>query len=386
MKKMLLLLFVFLFNQSFLYGQLVKQDSIKYQLDTIFVNTDRFEQPINQIPFSIDVLDSENLSLKNESLSTEGLFNLVPGIIVNNRNNLSEGDRIIIRGIGSRSQFGVRGIKILLDGIPLTFPDGQSQLNNLDLNSIGRIEIIRGPSSFLYGNSAGGVIYITSKKVSSSRFNFTPGVTFGSFGLQKYSFNTSGKIGNNSLFINLDKIFSKGFRENSAVSTSSINIISKQKFNNKISLQAVLNYYDAPYLLNPSSLNKSDEQNNPSQARQFVKQQGSGKKITQTQTGITFSFIPKENQKLETTLYGIWRSMFNPIPGNIIDLKRFSGGIRSNFSFSLHLLSYNFKILTGLDYEIQNDDRKEYENNGVSDYSDLSNSEIINNVQIGDNL
>ena len=186
MKKTLLLFFIFMLIQSFVYGQQVKKDSIKYQLDTVFVNANRFEQPIHQIPFSIDVLDSESLSLKNESLSTQDIFNLVPGIIVNNRNNLSEGDRIIIRGIGTRSQFGVRGIKILLDGIPLTFPDGQSQLNNLDLNSIGRIEIIRGPSSFLYGNSAGGVIYITSKKVSSSRFNFTPGLTIGGYGLRKY--------------------------------------------------------------------------------------------------------------------------------------------------------------------------------------------------------
>ncbi len=309
MKKILLYSINILLLQTFAFGQQVKQDSIKYQLDTIFVNTDRFEQPINQIPFSIDVLDSESLRLNDESLSTEGLFNLVPGIIVNNRNNLSEGDRIIIRGIGSRSQFGVRGIKILLDGIPLTFPDGQSQLNNLDLNSIGRIEIIRGPSSFLYGNSAGGVIYITSKKVSSSHFTFTPGISIGSFGLHKYSLSSTGMIGNNSLFINLDKISSNGFRENSASSKSSINIISTQQFNNKISLQAVINYYDAPYLLNPSSLNKSDAQDNPAQARQYVKQQGAGKKITQTQTGITFSFIPKENQKLETT--SLWNLALN---------------------------------------------------------------------------
>ena len=386
MKNVFLIFLSFLSVQTFSDGQQSKLDSVSYQLDTVFVSTSRFEQPIYQIPFAIDILDSESLSFNNESLSVESLFNLVPGIVINNRNNLSEGDRIIIRGIGTRSRFGVRGIKILLDGIPLTFPDGQSQLNNLDINSIGRIEIIRGPSAFLYGNSSGGIIYITSKEISSPHFNYSPKFTIGSFGLQKYSLSSFGKIGNNSLFVNLDKIISNGFRENSDVNSNSVNIISKQKFNEKISLQAVLNYYDAPYLLNPSSLNKSDARNNPRQARQFVKQQGAGKNISQTQTGFTLVFAPNENQKLETTLYGIWRSMFNPIPGRIIKLKRFSGGIRTNYSFNLHLLNTECRILMGFDYEFQNDDRKEYENLGVEDYADLAKSDIINHVRIGNNL
>ncbi len=78
--------------------------------------------------------------------------------------------------------------------------------------------------------------------------------------------------------------------------------------------------------------------------------------------------------------------MFNPIPGNIIDLKRFFGGIRSNYSFTLRLLKNDFKFLTGIDYEFQNDDRKEYENNGVADYSSLSKSEVISNVSVGNNI
>ncbi len=362
MKKILFIVSIFIYLNLSINAQQVEHDSMKYQLDTVFVSTNRFELPIYQIPFSVDVIDSESLSLKNLTLSTEDLFNLIPGVIVNNRNNLSEGDRIIIRGIGARSQFGVRGIKILLDGIPLTFPDGQSQLNNLDLNSIGRVEIIRGPSSFLYGNSAGGVIYITSKMPSSSNFSFKPSIKFGSFGLRNYSFNTSGKIDNNSLSINLSKIESNGFRENSAVNTNAINIISKQRFSEKISLEAIFNYYNAPYLLNPSSLTKSDSQTNPEQARPYVKQQGAGKKLTQTQTGITFSFLPNENQKLETTIYGIWRNMFNPIPGRVIELKRFSGGMRSSYSFKVHILKNDIRFLSGIDYEFQNDDRKEYEN------------------------
>ena len=123
-----------------------------------------------------------------------------------------------------------------------------------------------------------------------------------------------------------------------------------------------------------------------SKHRPFVKQQGAGKKLTQTQTGMTFSFIPNENQKLETTFYGIWRSMFNPIPGRVIELKRFSGGMRSSYSFKVHILKNDIRFLSGIDYEFQNDDRKEYENKGVDNYSQLSNSDVIKSVRLGNNL
>ena len=84
-------------------------------------------------------------------------------MFVNNRYNFGLGNRISIRGFGSRSQFGVRGIRIIQDGIPLTLPDGQAQLNNVDLAAAGRIEVIRGPASSLYGNAAGGVISIETE-------------------------------------------------------------------------------------------------------------------------------------------------------------------------------------------------------------------------------
>ena len=103
---------------------------------------------------------------------------------------MSQGDKITIRGIGARSQFGIRGIKIFLDGVPLTFTDGQSQINNLDVDDIENIEILKGPSSVLYGNALGGVILITSKKQLNRDYIFNPRVTFGSFGFNKISLST----------------------------------------------------------------------------------------------------------------------------------------------------------------------------------------------------
>lgn len=386
MNKVLSVILALIFFQAVSPAQQIKIDSTFYFLDSVVVSANRYEEPTYQIPFSVDIIGADVLNFSHLSLSSENLFSLVPGVIVNNRNNLSEGDKISIRGIGTRSQFGVRGIKILLDGIPLTFADGQSDLNNLDLNSIGKIEVIRGPSSFLYGNAAGGVINIQSKESSSGKLQLNPVYNMGSFGFKKFSLNAYDNIGNNSLSLNFNKIEYNGFRENSAANTTDINIISKQSFGKKLKLEAVFNYYDAPYLLNPSSLTKSDAEKNPSQAREFVKQQGAGKKIHQGQAGINFSYEPDTTQKVEVTLYGIWRSMLNPIPGNVIKLDRTAGGFRTDYSKKFNLNDWNFKFMGGVDFEFQNDLRNEFENNGVTNYHNLSNDEIIRNVQLGEKL
>lgn len=380
------LLIVIVLTNALIFGQQPDSASINFEMDSVVVSVYRYEQPVYQIPFSIDVIDSEVLSLFNESLSSENLFRTIPGVIVNNRQNFSSGDRIIVRGIGSRSQFGIRGIKILLDGIPLTFADGQSQLNNLDLNSIGRIEIIRGPSSFLYGNSSGGVIYIQSNYDKNAKFNFKPSYNFGSFGFQKFSFTANGGFENNSFYISVNKIKNDGFREFSASSSSAVNIISSHEIDNNLSIKTILNYYDAPYLLNPSSLSKSDSELNPSMAREFVKQQGSGKKIEQGQAGITISYKPDNKKNFEATVFGVSRSMLNPIPGRVIKLNRVSGGLRTNFSTLFSISNMSFRILSGADFEFQNDVRTEFVNNGIINYKSLSNKEIINNVRIGETL
>ncbi len=363
-----------------------KTDSLYYQLDSVVVSAGRYEQPLYQIPFSVDIISAKSLFIPHGSLSGGDLFRFVPGVIADDRNNLSEGDRISIRGIGSRSQFGVRGIKILLDGIPLTFPDGQSQLNNLDFNSIGQIQVIRGPSSFLYGNSAGGVIEIQSKDIYSTKLKLTPGFRIGSFGLQKYSFYGADKIGKNMMMISINKINYSGFRENSAASSTALNVISTQQFDNDLTLEGIFNYYNAPYLLNPSSLDKSDAENNPSIARAYVKNQGAGKSIKQGQAGATLTYKPDNLRKLEATVFGISRSMLNPIPGRYINLNRISGGFRTDYSTYFKISNKIFDLLSGGDYEFQNDLRREYANNGVNNYNSLSKNEIIKGVAVGNIL
>lgn len=175
-------------------SQEAEDSTYSYKLDSVLVTASRYPVTLKTAPLSIDVISNQTLRSINNILTVKDAFIRIPGVVVNNRFNQAQGDKITIRGIGTRSQFGVRGIKILLDGIPLTLPDGQSSLNNLNIASVRRIEIIRGPSSALYGNSSGGVIYFDSKPESPEKFNITPEIFVGSFKMIRGSVDLGGNV------------------------------------------------------------------------------------------------------------------------------------------------------------------------------------------------
>ncbi len=170
-------------------------DTLSYKLDSIIVKSSRYRQSLLNISQSVIILETSSLQNPGKGSSLDQALKYVPGLIVNDRNNSSQGDRISIRGVGSRAQFGVRGIKIYLDGIPLTTADGGSQLNNIDINSIGRIEIISGPNSVLYGNSAGGVVYLESKRPDFNNYFLEPELISGAYGYKKIKISGGIKFG-----------------------------------------------------------------------------------------------------------------------------------------------------------------------------------------------
>ncbi|MCF8264497.1 MAG: TonB-dependent receptor [Melioribacteraceae bacterium] len=383
MRKIFLSILISAVSAQVIFSQ--NSDTLSFKMDSVIVSATRYDQPLNSIPFSLDVIKADELLLTQNSFSTIDLLASVPGIYVSDRNNLSQGDRISIRGMGNRAQFGVRGSKILLDGIPLTFADGQSQLNNLELNNIEKVEIIRGPSSSLYGNSSGGVILFTSKISNKKKFTFEPAYKTGSDGFRNINLNVHGVAGKSFLSLMLNSKKYDGFRDHSAGESYSINFISKTKFRDEWAINSILNFYDAPYLLNPSSLTKEDALNRPTFVRDFVKKQAAGKEVRQGQAGITLT-RKRENSNFNFTIFGASRSMFNPIPGRIIKLNRLAGGIRTTFSSSFLVGKKTVNYTTGFDYEFQNDVRTEFENDGINDadYANVDPSEIIRNVRIGE--
>src|SRR5216117_1801880 len=134
-----------------------------YTLPPRTVSVTRAAVPLTQVPLAIQSVDRVQISRAKPTWGLDEALANVPGVYVANRYNFSQDQRISIRGFGARSAFAVRGIKILVDGIPQTLPDGQGQLTNLELGEVDRIEVLRGSSSALFGNASGGVISIWTR-------------------------------------------------------------------------------------------------------------------------------------------------------------------------------------------------------------------------------
>src|ERR1700693_5572282 len=137
------------------------QDTTATKLAPVIVEVGRgtHGSPLD-LPFAVSVQTPDSTRPGQRHLSLDETLWLIPGLSVSNRNNPSQDPRISIRGFGARSAFGVRGIRVLRDGLPLTLPDGQTPVDYLDLESVGRVEVMRGSASSLYGNAGGGVVDI----------------------------------------------------------------------------------------------------------------------------------------------------------------------------------------------------------------------------------
>ena len=359
--------------------------SVDHVLEPIEVTATRYIREILDIPYAVDRVDRDEIQRAEPGLSLEESVRGLPGIIVNNRNNVSQGDRISIRGLGSRASFGVRGVKLVLDGIPLTMADGQSQLNNLDLTSAGQIEVLRGPSSSLYGNAAGGVIQIRTESAPDSSREVTPRFIVGSHGLRRIQVKVAGSAGDNQFLINFNTLRIDGFRDHAFARSTGINVVGKRAINEAWKLTNVINLFNAPYQFNPSSLDKSAANSNPASARAFVQRQGASKRVKQIQGGVSLRY-ETDGKQGEVTVFGMGRSLFNPIPGRIIDLDRRGAGARGVYSHRTQVGTGSLRLTAGLDLEIQRDERREYGNAGIPGelVGTLDDGRVFDELSLGD--
>jgi iron complex outermembrane recepter protein len=383
MKKIIVFIFI---NSLLIYPQVdTTVGTLQYELETVIIKALRTDRVDLDAPYAVDHLYLEAIKSGGKASTIDEAVFSIPGIFVNDRNNPSFGDRISIRGVGARSSFGVRGIKIMLDNIPLTFADGQSQLNNLDLSSIGEIELIRGPASSLHGNSAGGVLNIRSKIFPDEYLSMQPEIILGSGGFQKFNGRAAVTFNKNNIQINISKLNYDGWRQHSAADNFSLIGISRHRISNALNLSVVLNYYNAPYLLSPGSLNKQTASSDAGSVREIVKMQGSGKRTDQIQAGITAELEINESTNFRNTIFYIDRNLLNPIVGRIIDLQRSAGGFRSELN---HRLRNNIFLTAGFDLEFQLDNRKEFVNGGLpqgytfSDYKNMFDDLAYGNLLI----
>ena len=280
------------------------------------------------------------------------------GLWITNSENQAQDNRMAIRGFGARSAFGIRGLKIILDGVPLTTPDGQSQVDNIIFHLIENVEIMKSLSSTRYGNASGGVVSINT--FSNLTDNYIVEAGYGSYGYKNINGTYSTSSEKSSTILNISQAESDGYRDHSSFLNKSLFFKHVRKFQN-MNLKFNLLYFDSPYAFDPGGLNIESVEENRSQARDRNVLYNSQESIKQIQTGAVLDWNTKLGE-VSSNVYYSNRDFVGLLPftnGGYVELNRdFSGA-----EISIKDKSQNFEWMIGTSIQNQKDDRKRFENN-----------------------
>ena len=341
-----------------------------YTLPATTVSVTRAALPLNKIPQSVQAVDRAQISRARPTWGLDEALASVPGVYASNRYNFSQDQRISIRGFGARSAFAVRGIKILVDGIPQTLPDGQGQLTNLELGEVDRIEVLRGSASALYGNATGGVISIWTGPVQVSHLEEDARILLGHFDQVrgdsrswiKFQSTTSQPVGGagGSASLTVSRLDYQGERDHSSATSDVFNARVNLPMRSGWSLGLLAELGDDPRADNPGSLTLAELHANPDTVPLLNRNRDAGKAVTQFQTGATARHVLAGGGEAQVTLFGVTRDLTNPITTTYIDLTRFDYGARASVTYPLHLGSLPHRLTAGFDFQRQRDDRKNF--------------------------
>ncbi len=339
-------------------------------LDAVVVDILQSPVSLQQVPFAISILGDEVRSTGRSSSSIEEALHGLPGVQVQNRFNAAVGERIVIRGFGARSPFGVRGVRIVVDGIPATLPDGQSTLDHLDLGNLGRVEALRGPGSALYGNAAGGVLVFETRAPSASPIRQDLESVSGDHGFRRLQATTSGSIGDGGYLISLGRYELDGFRwVPDGFAHERYGATNKEQLNTqftfpllggdtRISGNALRLQAD-----NPGSLARPAMLLEDRRAFQSNVTQGAGMDLEQGQLGVGWEGQVGE-RAVELMTYGIRRVEDSPGTSAVVDLNRSAGGVRVTMRSEQEGDAGLLWWALGSELNLQRDQRRHFRNTG----------------------
>jgi len=309
-------------------------------LSEVALQAPKTETPRNQLPFSLSVQSVDEFQKIYQQLSLQEYLVAVPGLFTQNANNYAQDLRISLRGFGARAAFGIRGIKIIVDGIPETTPDGQGQLDNLPLGLLSSVEVLRGPSASLYGNASGGVLYLnTLDQLENETIQLQS--RLGAYGFQSYQLNTSLKGEKTVALLHINRTKTDGFRQNSGFEQTLFNTKIKHRLSPKSTLQLQLNYTDSPRAEDAGGITLEDTELDWSQARQRNVAYDTYESVNQFKSGLRWQQDWGDQWNLDTYGFYTFRDFYGKLPfenGGIIDLTRnyFGFGSRLNYIQDKH--------------------------------------------------
>jgi iron complex outermembrane receptor protein len=343
-------------------------------LPELEVTVTRSTEPLSRVPFAVGVLDRDALQRGQQTVGIDEALNNLPGVVVANRYNFSLDQRISIRGAGSRSNFGVRGLKILLDGIPQTLPDGQSQLTNIDFADISRAEVLRGASSSLYGNASGGVIAFETERAAAAPFAQRVRVQGGGGerdgdAFYKWQSWSSARSGNVSGTLSISQFKADGFRQHSAADFRQLNAGVDYALGGSTLGTLRLSLADSPEAQNPGALTLAEYVANPDSAAPNNIRRAADKDVEQQQLALGLKHFDAAGNEYDVTVFGLRRDLLNPLAapadinpgptiGTFVEIDRAVGGVRLSSSRRLGGMEEAPRLSAGLDLQRMRDDRR----------------------------
>lgn len=342
-------------------------------LFTTVVTATRTEQSAFDLPLAIDTLSQRQVGEGQMRVNLSESLVRVPGIVAHNRQNYAQDLQVSARGFGARATFGVRGVRLYVDGIPATMPDGQGQLSHVDLGSTQRIEVLRGPFSSLYGNSSGGVISVfTEDGAPGDQLDVDAG--FGSFGAQRSAVKASGAHDALNYVAAATNFRSDGYRDHSAVRRTNLNSKITYALDADSQLKLVVNAIDMPEAQDPLGLTRAQFKNNPEQAGTNAEAFDTRKSVRQQQAGVGYRREFGADDTLDVTLYGGYRgtTQFQALPiaaqgspasaGGVVDLARDYWGSDWHWTHRGELAGGPAEVTAGFSYDTVSEQRRGYEN------------------------
>jgi iron complex outermembrane receptor protein len=339
---------------------------------------------LSRAPFAVGVADRDQIQRGKPGLALDEALAGIAGVQVDNRFNYALGERISIRGLGARAQFGVRGVRVLLDGIPMTLADGQTTLNNVDVASVARAEVIRGPASAQHGNAAGGVIQlesdrgddVTSRPVGGELRNL-----MGDDGLWRHQLALRARSAKRAVAISGSRLSFGGYRDWNDARNDHVNFRLGQDFTaGAFALLGNWVGYDAH---NPGALPRDSAALKPEMAWPANKNTfRTGEEGRQGQLGATWRqrirFLD-----LDVSAHGLRRHVDNPIPQRIVVIDRDAGGGRLALSGAPTVLGRQARMSAGTETQLQWDTRENFVNtNGARGAVALDQLERVRNSAV----
>jgi iron complex outermembrane receptor protein len=310
-------------------------------------------------PFAVSILRPDSTRPGQRHTALDESLALVPGLTAVNRTNPSQDPRISIRGFGARSAFGVRGVRVLRDGIPLTLPDGQTPVDYLSLESVGWIEVIRGAASALYGNASGGVIDLKTEPPPPTKLGAEVRQWVGDYSSSRTTMKVGGTSGTARYQTDASHTSSGGFRIYSRQrSTSGFARVAAILGRTDYALQVLA--LDLGLAENPGALTLAQFQSNPRTADQPSVNKLARKEVRQIQLGMTARRELDRDEFFAAAYIG-GRSLYNPLTFAVVDFGRKTFGGSGRFTHSFYSAKPN-RLTVGFDLQGQNDSRRNFAN------------------------